>query len=76
MYRQTDGVIMGSPLGLVLANTFVGYYEAQFFQNIQQPISYFRYVDDIFIAHMNSFDIKILYNEIYLKPSSFFEIHI
>ena len=38
MYRQTDGVEVGSPLGQVLANIFVGYYEVEFFQNIQKPI--------------------------------------
>ena len=27
MYRQTDGIAMGSTLGSVLANVFVGYHE-------------------------------------------------
>ena len=35
MYRQTDGVVMGSHLGAVLANIFVGYYEAKLFKNMQ-----------------------------------------
>ena len=43
MYRQTDGVAMDSLLGPVLANIFVFYYEVKLFQNIQEPISYFRY---------------------------------
>ena len=64
MYKQTDGVAMGNLLGPVLANIFVGYYEAKLFQNIQKIISYFKHVDDIFIAYMNSFDIKMFYNKI------------
>ena len=36
MYKQTDGVAMGSPLGPAVANIFVGYYEKKlFFQNAE-----------------------------------------
>ena len=70
MYRKTDGVAMGSSLRPVLAIIFVGCYEAKFFQNMQKLIQYNRYVDDILIVHMNSFDIKMFYNEISnLHPS-------
>ena len=31
MYRQIDGVAMGSPLGPALANIFAGYYETKLF---------------------------------------------
>ena len=31
MYKQTDGVAMGSPLGPALANIFVGFYEEKLF---------------------------------------------
>ena len=48
MYKQTDGVAMGSPLGLALASIFVGYYEEKLFSQTQKPPTYFSYVDDTF----------------------------
>ena len=35
MYRQINGVGMGSPLGPALENIFVGYYESSFFIKFQ-----------------------------------------
>ena len=48
MHRQIDGVAMFSPLGLSLANIFVGYYEALLFKRVNKPLMYYRYVDDTF----------------------------
>ena len=48
MYKQTDGVAIGSPLGPGLANIFVGYYEEKLFSQTQKPPRYIRYVDDTF----------------------------
>ena len=48
MYKQTDGVAMGSPLGLALPNIFVRYYEEKLFSQTQKPPTYFRYVDNTF----------------------------
>ena len=48
MYKQTDGVAMGSPLCPALANIFVGYYEEKLFSQTQKPPTYLRYVDDTF----------------------------
>ena len=48
MYKQTDGVATGSPLGPALANIFVGYYEEKLFSQTQKPPTYFRYADDTF----------------------------
>ena len=47
MYKQIDGVAMRSPLGPVLANFFVGYYEEKLFSQTRNPPLYFKYVDDM-----------------------------
>ena len=48
-YDQIDGVAMGSPLGPVLANLFMGYYETMSPNAFRECeiILYRRYVDDI-----------------------------
>ena len=48
VYKQTNGVAMGSPLGPALANIFVGYFEEKLFSQTQKPPTYFWYVDDTF----------------------------
>ena len=52
LYKQVDGVAMGSPLVPTLANAFLCHYEKEWFDNC--PIHFKsvinkRYVDDIFI---------------------------
>ena len=52
LYKQIDGVAMGSPLGPSLANTFMSYHEKNWLNNCPQglkPLFYRRCVDDIFI---------------------------
>ena len=56
MYRQMDGVAMGSPLGPALANIFVGYQEEKLFNLANRPLAYFRYVDDTFALFNNEAD--------------------
>ena len=41
MYRQIDGVAMGSPLGPAVANVFIGYCESKLFNVISKPTVYF-----------------------------------
>ena len=49
MYRQIDGIRMGSPLGPILANIFVGFHERLLFEKFPKPFIYQRYVDDTFV---------------------------
>ena len=52
LYKQHDGVAMGSPLGPTLANVFLCYHENIWLQNCPsefKTIIYRRYVDDTFL---------------------------
>ena len=48
-YNQIDGVAMGSPLGPVLANLFMSFYDKEWLKefNFCKVLLYRRYVDDI-----------------------------
>ena len=48
MYCQVDDISMGSPLGPILANIFVGFYEKLLFNGFCKFSIYLRHVDDIF----------------------------
>ena len=76
IYRQTDGVAMGLPLGLALANIFAGYYEKKLFSQTQKPPTYFRYVDDtlaIFYHEAEANEFLIKHNCLHLSLKFTFE---
>ena len=62
-YKQVDGVAMGSPLGPIMANLFLVYYEHKWLEKCPlqfQPKYYRGYVDDFFLMfesrdHVNKF---------------------
>ena len=53
MYKQVDGVAMGSPLGPIFSSFFVGYLESELFLKCKSPLVYLRYVDDTFVMFEN-----------------------
>ena len=56
VYKQTDGVAMGSPLGPAFANIFMSWLETQILEQCPssyKPIFYRRYVDDTFALFTN-----------------------
>ena len=59
MYTQTDGVAMGSPLGVLFANFYMGTLEERIFSlhpELKPPI-YTRYIDDVFISAKTTEDL-------------------
>ena len=50
LFRQVDGVAMGSPLGVLFANIYMATVEERVFNEHEKPRLYCRYIDDIFIT--------------------------
>ena len=53
LYRQVDGVAMGSPLGPLFANYYMSHLENQVLAQLNEgnrPLVYCRFVDDIFVV--------------------------
>ena len=70
MYKQTDGVAMGSPLGPALANIFVGSYEEKLFSQKSKPSTYFRYVDNTFAMFCNEEELDNFFKQLNCLHSS------
>ena len=69
LYKQIDGVAIGSPLGPTLANSFLCHYEKIWFDECPsqfKSVVYKRYVGDIFVlfkslknfCQLHEFEIK------------------
>ncbi|XP_076056335.1 uncharacterized protein LOC143034285 [Oratosquilla oratoria] len=56
LFKQVDGVAMGSPLGVLFANMYMAHVEEKVFQHHPPPGLYTRYIDDIFITTSNDED--------------------
>ena len=61
IYQQVEGVAMGSPLGPIFANFYMGDLEERIFNDpSNKPIKYARYVDDIYLQANSVDDIRAL----------------
>lgn len=50
LYRQIDGVAMGSPLGVLFAEAYMTHVESEALDSIEaKPFTYCRYIDDVFV---------------------------
>ena len=61
LYYQTDGIAMGSPLGVLFAEAFMASVEETVLNgNIKKPTIYCRYVDDILVEVCEPADLEQL----------------
>ena len=68
LYRQKEGVAMGSPLGPTFANFYMANVEKEVLQNeVLRPAIYTRYVDDIFVVVRDEEHLKQLQSSLQEK---------
>ena len=73
LYKQIDGVAMGSPLGPTLANAFLCHYEKTWLNECPsqfKPVVYRRYVDDVFVLFKSKEHLKHFVNYMNSKHKS------
>ena len=61
IYKQTDGVAMGSPMGPSLANAFLCFHEQMWLNDCPEdfkPVYYRRYVDDVFALFRSTYHLE------------------
>ena len=81
LYRQIDGVAMGSPLGPVLANAFLCHFERKWLLDCPSdflPKVFKRFVDDVFVmflcrTQLNKFILYMNTKHLNIKFTSDFE---
>ena len=64
-YKQFDGVVMGSPLGPTLDNSFLYYGETKWLDKCPEefkPVFYRRYVDNVFVLFRKEEHLKLILN--------------
>ncbi|XP_076033080.1 uncharacterized protein LOC143020534 [Oratosquilla oratoria] len=60
LFKQVDGVAMGSPLGVLFANMYMAQVEKKVFNDHPPPELYARYIDDVFITTSSDEDANSL----------------
>ena len=51
---------MGSPLGVLFANAYMGFVEQMVFDRIPQPSTYLRYIDNTFVVTATREELDVL----------------
>ena len=61
LFLQIDGVAMGSPLGPLFANFYMGHMEENILRKmVNPPTTYCRYVDDVFVVVQDEQQLRMM----------------